>query len=554
MAPPTPTAKDPEKNSDCIVQDAAPVVTTTCTSTNPMTTISIPPEPQPQEEEEEPYTIFSRHLKLFIILMSATSSLFSPVSSMIYLPALDVLADYYHVSITRINLSVTTYMILQALAPMFFGDMADQLGRRPIYITTLTIYVAANIGLATQSDYGALLVLRALQSSGSSGTVALGNAVMADIAAPAERSGYISYVQAGMMLGPAIAPTIGGVLTQFLGWRALFWFLTIASGTYLVLYIPFVPETCRKIVENGSIPPQDWNRSIWNARFDRKIKVSEGAEHESHENLRKARKNELAGKRSLAIPNPLRTLRVIAEKDVALTMLLTSLLTTGFYMLMVPIPSVFADVYGFNQIQIGLCYLPMSAGSVLGTIAAGKLLDWNFRRIAHLENHPVHLRRGHDLRHFPIERARLQYLPLPTLISSLVILVWGWTLSSHTSLAAPLVLLFIGGACIPAAMNMQQALLIDMYPQSPATVTAAVNLCRCALSAGGTAIVQVVVDGVGLGWCYTIVGGVVGVVGGIAVWAGIKFGPRWREERFVREETRQREKERERGEGDSNEG
>jgi hypothetical protein len=148
---------------------------------------AVNPEPAAPEVA---YTVFSHRLKVFIIVMSAISSLFSPVSTLIYIPALDVLADFYHVSIGRINLSVTTFQILQGLAPMFFGDMADQTGRRPVYILTLSIYLIANIALALQSNYAALLVLRALQSTGSSGTIALGTAVMADIATPAERSGY----------------------------------------------------------------------------------------------------------------------------------------------------------------------------------------------------------------------------------------------------------------------------------------------------------------------------------------------------------------------------
>jgi MFS family permease len=85
-----------------------------------------------------------------------------------------------------------------------------------VYIFTLCIYLIANIALALQSSYAAWLVLQALQSTGNSGTIALGNPVVADIATPAERSGYISYMQLGMIVGPATAPTIGGLLTQYL--------------------------------------------------------------------------------------------------------------------------------------------------------------------------------------------------------------------------------------------------------------------------------------------------------------------------------------------------
>lgn len=304
----------------------------------------------PNEASSElAYTLFSSRVKLFIIVMSAVSSLFSPISSVIYLPALDVLASFYDVSVGRINLSVTTYMIMQGLAPMFFGDLADQMGRRPAYFITFSIYLAANIGLALQSNYAALLVLRALQSTGSSGTIALGNAVMADIATPAERSGYISYVQAGMMVGVAIAPTIGGILIQFLVWRALFWFLAIAGGTYLLVYLPFVPETCRKVVGNGSVPPQRWNRTLWNVVEGRRKKVGESEEQEAV--------IERPTKKRLILPNPLKALRIIVEKDVAIIMLFASLMVAGFYVIIVPIPSTFSETYGFNQLQVGLCYM-----------------------------------------------------------------------------------------------------------------------------------------------------------------------------------------------------
>jgi MFS family permease len=150
-----------------------------------------------------------------------------------------------------------------------------------------------------------------------------------------------------MMVGPAIAPTLGGILTQFLNWRWLFWILVIASGTYLVLYSIFMPETCRKVVGNGSIPPPNWSKSVWNLFSDRK----------NGKNGTATSTTATPANMRLAIPNPLKALRIIVEKDVALIMLFTSLMVCGFYMIMVPIPSSFKDIYGFNELQIGLCYM-----------------------------------------------------------------------------------------------------------------------------------------------------------------------------------------------------
>jgi MFS family permease len=122
--------------------------------------------------------------------MVACTSFFSPLSANIYFPSLPSLAKDLKVSNSLINLSLTSYMIFQGLPPTVFGDLADMTGRRPTLIIGFIIYIGANIGLALQDNYAALLVLRCLQSTGSSGTVALGNGIVADIASSGERGKF----------------------------------------------------------------------------------------------------------------------------------------------------------------------------------------------------------------------------------------------------------------------------------------------------------------------------------------------------------------------------
>lgn len=73
------------------------------------------------------------------------------------------------VSVALINLTITCYLVMAGLAPAFMGDLADRDGRRPVYILMFILMMAANIGIATQTSYAALFVLRMLQSAGSSG-------------------------------------------------------------------------------------------------------------------------------------------------------------------------------------------------------------------------------------------------------------------------------------------------------------------------------------------------------------------------------------------------
>ena len=137
------------------------------------------------------YSVFGERQRQFIVVMVACGGFFSPLSANIYFPALNSLASDLKVSNELINLSLTSYMIFQGLAPTIFGDLADMTGRRPTYILGFIIYIGANVGLALQNNYAALLVLRCLQSSGSSGTVALGNGVVADIASSGERGKFM---------------------------------------------------------------------------------------------------------------------------------------------------------------------------------------------------------------------------------------------------------------------------------------------------------------------------------------------------------------------------
>ncbi|OJJ69579.1 hypothetical protein ASPBRDRAFT_130876 [Aspergillus brasiliensis CBS 101740] len=162
---------------------------------------------------KKPYSVFTAGQKRLIILTAALASSFSPLSANIYYPALNSIAADLHVTSTQINLTITTYMLCQGLAPTFMGSFADQAGRRPAYIFCFIIYITGNIALALQHSYPALLILRAIQSCGSSGTVALASAVAADVITSAERGTYMGITSLGIILTPSIGPLLGGLLT-----------------------------------------------------------------------------------------------------------------------------------------------------------------------------------------------------------------------------------------------------------------------------------------------------------------------------------------------------
>lgn len=119
--------------------------------------------------QRQVYSAFSRREKRWIVFLVAYAGLFSPLSSFIYYPGLVPIAEDLNVTLENVNLSITSYMIVSGIIPSLLGDMAESVGRCPLYLGAILIYTLANVGLAVQNSYAALIVLRMLQSAGSRG-------------------------------------------------------------------------------------------------------------------------------------------------------------------------------------------------------------------------------------------------------------------------------------------------------------------------------------------------------------------------------------------------
>lgn len=233
------------------------------------------------------------------------------------------------------------------------------------------------------------------------------------------------------------------------------------------------------------------------------------------------------------IPNILAAILIIFEKDVGLLMLFMSLFVMANYAMLVPLQDVIRQQYNFNDLQVGLCYIPFSMGAIVGSVMVGKLLNWNYARIATSIGVLPDCKRGNDLREFPIEKARLDLMWPPTALAVAMIMLWGWAVTSGISLAVPLIILFLAGAGLSGPISILTTLLVDLYPMNPGRVCSSFNLTRATLSAVGTAIVQYIIDAWGYGFTYLFLGLVV-LAASPCIWIVRKWGPEWREERYRR--------------------
>lgn len=77
-------------------------------------------------------------------------------------------------SAETVSLTITSYLIIQGISPLFWGSISDALGRRPIYIASFAVYIISNIGLSFSPNFTILMVFRGLQAAGSASTVSIG--------------------------------------------------------------------------------------------------------------------------------------------------------------------------------------------------------------------------------------------------------------------------------------------------------------------------------------------------------------------------------------------
>ncbi|KAI1120208.1 MFS general substrate transporter [Nemania abortiva] len=473
-------------------------------------------QPPPDEHATEPYSIFDKRQKWLIVLISSTAATFSGFASNIYFPALLTIAHDLDVSLELINLTVTSYLIIQGIAPSFWGPLSDVKGRRLTYCCTFVAFLGACVGLAELRNYATLIVLRGLQSAGSASTIAIGAAVIGDITTREERGGFMGVFQAGLLAPVAVGPVIGGALTT-LGWRAIFWFLAIYSGVFLILLIIILPETLRSAVSNGSARP-----SSLIARFPLTVyqKTTKVKFHPQATPVAKTTRIDLAG-----------PFRILLSKQAAPIIVFLGIYYAVWQMTITAMSTLFQSKYGLNETETGLTYIANGAGSIIGTLITGKILDADYRRVKAKHESQVAQDAQDDSEpsSFPIEKARLRLVPIFAGLQCASVLVFGWTIqySHRVHIAVPIITTFFTGWALVSTQSVIMTYLIDVFPDQKGAASASINLSRCLLAAGGTSIVMPLIDAVGVGLTFTITVAVL-LVASIGIAVQWRFGRKWR--------------------------
>ncbi|KAJ5199386.1 Major facilitator superfamily domain general substrate transporter [Penicillium cf. griseofulvum] len=517
----TETLKDPEVTDEPV--NSSPNLSPQ--DEKDFSTPSTPAEPinlESQTLSSPPYHVFTRSRKLLMVIIVSLAAIFSPLSSNIYFPALSDVAKELNVSMSLASLTITIYMIVQGLAPSLWGSFSDVVGRRVIFICTFAVYIISNIALAVSTNYGELMAFRGLQAAGSAATISIGAGVIGDITTSAERGSLIGIFGGVRMMGQGVGPVFGGILSQYLGFRSIFWFLTIASGISLISIMFFLPETLRSIAGNGTVPLKGIHKPIVYSIYGQK-----NAQKDSTPSGKKVK---------ITFKTVLAPLTFLAEKDVFITLLFGSMVYTVWSMVTSSTSALFEEKYGLNSLEVGLTFLGNGFGCMTGSYTIGYLMDFNHKRTEHeyCQQHslPIDTRiNSKSYPDFPIEYARMRNTWWITAIFIVCVAVYGVSLRTH--LAVPIILQFIIAYGSTAIFTINSALVIDLYPGASASATAVNNLMRCLMGAAGVAAVQPIIDALTAEFAFLMLAGITIAMVPLLI-VEMKWGYGWRLERQER--------------------
>ncbi|CAN6629736.1 fluconazole resistance protein 1 [Trichomonascus vanleenenianus] len=312
-------------------------------------------------DPENPYN-WALWKKVVFILQIGILTVSIYMGSSIYTPGFVQIQQDFHVSQVVSILPLAVFVMGYGLGPMFWSPFSENpaVGRTNIYVLTLLVFVALQIPTALAKNIGSLLVLRFLAGFFASPALATGGASVGDVVTiPRIPIGLASW-GISAVCGPVFGPFIGGVFSQLLNWRWTFWFLLMMSGSSLFFLSFMLPETN--------------NETLLYRKAKRLRKLTGNPNIISNADL--YLRNMSA--REMAIDTLWRPIEItLTEPVVFLIDLYIGLVYSIFYTFFEAFPIVLEGIHHFNSIEMGLSYLGIMIGVLIG---AGSYIPYIHRK------------------------------------------------------------------------------------------------------------------------------------------------------------------------------
>ena len=183
------------------------------------------------------------HSSFKIVFILGLLAMLMPLSIDMYLPALPVISAQFGVPAGSAQMTLSTYILGFALGQLFYGPMADSLGRKPVILGGPLVFAAAAVACALAQTIDHLIIMRFFHGLAAAAASVVINALMRDIYPKEEFSRMMSFVMLVTTIAPLVAPMAGGAVLVWFSWHVIFWILALAALLASAMIFFFIDET-----------------------------------------------------------------------------------------------------------------------------------------------------------------------------------------------------------------------------------------------------------------------------------------------------------------------
>jgi len=262
-----------------------------------------------------------------LAVLLAALAMLGPLSVDAYLPAFHAIGSDLGVPQIAVQQSLSIYLFFYAFMMLWHGALADALGRRTVVLASLVMFAVTSLGCAIAGNIETLWLFRALQGVCSGAGMVVGRAIIRDKFHGPDAQRLMSQITLFFGIAPAVAPVMGGVLLNTLGWRSIFWVMLLCAILLLVWSWRWLAETLPVKARQSLVP-----RRLW---------------------------------RNYA--------SVLRHKEFLMLAIVPALNFAGFFIYIASAPAFLIDLLGISSYGFAWLFVPMIGGIMIGAAMSGRL-------------------------------------------------------------------------------------------------------------------------------------------------------------------------------------
>lgn len=313
-------------------------------------------------DPENPYN-WARWRKVLNCFLVSALTFVTPLASSMFAPGVpELMVEFESKSSELASFCVSVYVLGFAAGPMIFAPLSELYGRIPVYHGCNIGFIVFLIACAKAPTLDSLIAFRFLSGIFGSAPITNGGGTIADMIVQEKRGAAMASFAIGPLLGPIIGPVVGGIVSDALGWRWVFWILTIISGTLSAIFLIFSGETYAPVILKRKT--QKLQKETGNPRL--RSKLDAGLSPADY------------FKRGI-----LRPFKMLLFSPICIICgLYVGLAYAYLYLMFTSLTPLFMRIYGFSTIKAGLTFLGLGVGSMIGVAYFSVASDRHIKKMA----------------------------------------------------------------------------------------------------------------------------------------------------------------------------